>query len=85
MNKKVKICRRGVDELYRLYLLRHANGQIHVYFIASSIKIITKHNVPCTNSSQPKLFHIKTDMHDLGLWFANTAAAKIIINHILWG
>ena len=27
------------------YLLCHANGQMHVYLIALSIKIITKHNV----------------------------------------
>ena len=34
---------RGVDELYGLYLLCHANGQMHMYLIASSVKVITKH------------------------------------------
>ena len=34
-----------VDELYGLYLLHHANGQMHVYLIASSVKIINKRNV----------------------------------------
>ena len=34
---------RGVDELLGLYLLCSTNGQMHVYLIASSVKIITKH------------------------------------------
>ena len=33
---------KGVSVLYGLYLLRHANGQMHVCLIAISIKIITK-------------------------------------------
>ena len=33
---------RSVNELYGFYLLHHANGQTHVYLIASSVKIITK-------------------------------------------
>ena len=33
---------RGVDKLYRLYLLRHTNHQMHLCLIASSVKIITK-------------------------------------------
>ena len=32
----------GANEFYGLYLLRHANGQIHVCLIASSLKIINK-------------------------------------------
>ena len=73
VNEKVRNCYRSVYELHRLYLLHHANGQMQVYFIASSIKIITKCVLPCTNSSQPgwDLY-----MHALGLWFGNTAAAK---------
>ena len=42
---KVRNHWRGVDKLYGLYLLRHANGQMHVYLIASSIKIITQCNI----------------------------------------
>ena len=50
-----------VDELYSLYLLSDAIGQKHIYFIASSIKIINKHNVlPCTDSNQPGWFHVDT-------------------------
>ena len=30
-----------------LYLLHHTNGQMHVYMIAPSVKIINKHNVYC--------------------------------------
>ena len=29
--------------IYTLYLLHHANGQMHVCLIASSVKIITKY------------------------------------------
>ena len=47
-----------------VYLLYHVNGQMHVYLIASSIKIIKKRNVfLCINSSQPGWFHVKTYMH----------------------
>ena len=44
------------------------NGQMHVYLIASSIKIITKYNVfiICTDSSQPEWFHVDTYMCVLG-------------------
>ena len=30
-----------------LYLLYHTNGQMHVYMIAPSVKIIDKHNEYC--------------------------------------
>ena len=33
---------RGVDILYGFYLFHHANGQMHVCLIASSVKIVTK-------------------------------------------
>ena len=51
------------------YLLCHANGQMHVYLIASSVKIIIKCNfLPLTDSSQPGgCFHIETYIHVLGL------------------
>ena len=42
MNEKVRNRWRGVYEFYEFYLLRHANGQTQVSFIASSVKIITK-------------------------------------------
>ena len=45
VNEKVRNHWRGVDELNSLYLLRHANGLMHMYLIAPSIKIITKHNI----------------------------------------
>ena len=71
------------DELYGLYLLHHANGQMYVCLITLSIKIINKCNVfPCTDSSQLEWFHAETFMHVLGLWFSNTAAAKIVIKRI---
>ena len=34
---------RGINELYGLYLLHYTKGQMHIYLIVSSIKIITKH------------------------------------------
>ena len=42
VNEKVRNGRRDVDEMYNFYLLCHANGQIHVCLIVSSIKIIIK-------------------------------------------
>ena len=42
---KVRNHWRGVDELYGLYLLHRTNGQMQMYLIASSIKIINKRNV----------------------------------------
>ena len=58
---------------------------MHMYLIASSIKIINKCNVlPCKDLSQPGLFHIETCISALGLWLDNTVAAKIIIKHIGW-
>ena len=33
---------RGVNELYGLYSLHYTKGQMHIYLIVSSIKIITK-------------------------------------------
>ena len=66
-----------------LILLCHANGQKHIYLIASSIKIIYKSNVLlCTDSNQPKWFHVETYLCILGLRFADTAASKIIIKHL---
>ena len=51
---------------------------VHVCLIASSIKIITKYDVAeYTDSSQQEWFHVETYMHVLGLWFSNTANAKI--------
>ena len=56
------------DELYGLYLLHHANGQMYVCLITLSIKIINKCNVfPCTDSSQLEWFHAETFMHVLEL------------------
>ena len=76
---------RGVDELYGLHLLRHINGQIHMNLIALSVKIITKGDVLlCTDSSQSGWFDVETYMHVLRLYFANTAAAKIVIKHVPW-
>ena len=66
-----------------LILLHHANGQIHMSLIASSLKIVNKWNVlPCTDSSQPGWFHVQTYMYVLGVWFDNTADTKI--KHIWW-
>ena len=42
VNEKVRNCWWGINELYGLYLLHHANGKMHVYLITSSITIITK-------------------------------------------
>ena len=47
--------------------------------VASSVKIITKH---IAASSQPRLFHAETYMHVLGLWFTNTAGAKIAMKQV---
>ena len=81
-NEKVRNRWRGVNELYGLYLLHHDSGQMHVCLIASSFKITTKHVLSCTNSNQPGWFHVETYMHVLGMWFANTAGAKIIIKWV---
>ena len=72
----------SLDELYGLYLLYHCNGQMYMYLIASSIKNINKRVLQCTNSGQPGWFHVETHMYILGLWFANIAAAKIMIKCI---
>ena len=65
-----------------LYLLCHANGQMYMYMIASSIKIINKCNVflPCTENrfKLTRMVSCWDHMHVLGLWFVNTATAKII-------
>ena len=45
MNENVRNCWRGVNELYGLYLLCYANGQMHLWLIALSVKSINKHNV----------------------------------------
>ena len=41
--RKVRNHCTGIDELNGLYLLRHANHQMHMCLIVSSVKIITKH------------------------------------------
>ena len=77
-----EITLRGVAELYGLYLC-HANSQMHMYLNASSIKIFTKHNVFAMYwLNQGGWFHVEIYMCGLGLWFANTIAAKIIIKHM---
>ena len=38
---------KGVDKLYGFYLLCHANGQMHLCLIASSVKIKISYNVHC--------------------------------------
>ena len=38
----------------------------------------------CFDSNKPGWFHVETSMHFLGLWFVNTAAAKIAIKWIQW-
>ena len=62
VNKKVRNHSRGVDELFGLYLLCHDNGQMHMCLIASSVKIINKALLSCTNSGQPGWFHVETYM-----------------------
>ena len=42
VNEKVRNRWRGVNELYGLYLLHYANGQIHVCLIELSVKTVTK-------------------------------------------
>ena len=37
VNEKVRNHWRGVDKLYGLYILHHANGQMYVYLIISSL------------------------------------------------
>ena len=68
MNEKVRNRGRGVDELYGFYLLRHANGQTHVWLIASSVKIITIKRIAVVYGfKSPGWFHVETYMHVLGL------------------
>ena len=62
--------------MHGLHLLHHTNGQMHMYFIASSLP--SAMFMPRTDSSQPGWFHIEIYMHILGLRFANTATA----NHV---
>ena len=74
---------RGVDELYVLYLLRHAAGQMHVCLIASAIKIITKHIAVMYRFKSTRMgwFNVETSyMRVLGLWSANTAGSEIVSN-----
>ena len=54
--KMWEICWRGVDELYGLH---HANDQMHMYVIASSIEIIilSAMFLPYTDSNQPGWLH----------------------------
>ena len=73
VNKMVRNCWKGVDELYSFYLLHHANGQMHVCLIASSVKIITKCIAVVYRFKSPGWFHVETSMHVLGLSYANTA------------
>ena len=77
--QKVRNHWRGVNILYSLYLLRHANGQIHMYLIAS---LLTSAMFCCVRIQVTRMVHVETYMHVLGLWFASTAAAKIIIKHV---
>ena len=56
--------------LYDLNLLHHTTGQVHVYLIASFVKIITKHNVyrhMLIQVSQDGFMLRLTYMHVLGL------------------
>ena len=63
------------EKLYGFYLLRHANGQMHVCLIASSVKIITKHIVVVYRFKSAGWFHGETYMHVLELRYAHTAGA----------
>ena len=71
--KGEKSLRRGVDKLYSFYLLRHANGQMHVCLIASSVKIIAikiiaiKRIAAVYGFKSPGWFDVETCMHVLGL------------------
>ena len=72
----------------KLYLLCWANSQIHLYVIASSIKIFNRHNVlSCPDSSQPGWFHIEryNNMCVLGLLIFITATAIIAIKCTMIG
>ena len=53
--------------MYSFYLLRHANGQMHVCLIASSIKIITKRIAVVYRFKSARWFHVETYMRVLGL------------------
>ena len=68
VNEKVRNYWRDVNELYGLNLLSHASGQMHMYLIASSVKIITKCYV-FTMYRFKSASHIETYMHVLGLWY----------------
>ena len=46
------------------------------------LKLLPSTYLLCTDSSQPGLFHVETYMRILGLWFANTIAAKITIKWV---
>ena len=62
--------------MYGFYLLRHANGQMHVWLIASSVKIITVKRIAVVYGfKSPGWFHVEIYMHVLGLSYANTAGA----------
>ena len=51
-----------------------------MYMNALSVKIINKCNIFAMYwLSQPGWFHVETYMYDLGLGFASTAGAKIVI------
>ena len=66
-----------------LYLLCHTNCQMHEYMVASSIKIIKMqcfYNVLIQVSQDGFMFRLII-VCVLGLWFANTVAAKIVIQH----
>ena len=47
----------------------HIFGQVHVYLIASSVKILPSMLLPCTKSDQPGwcVFYVESYMHVLGL------------------
>ena len=66
VNKKMRSCWRDVNELYTLYLLHHANGQMHVYLIASSVAIINKRNDFAVYQARWSQFHVEICMRVLG-------------------
>ena len=48
------------------------------------LKLLPSTFLPCTDSIQPGWFNVETYMRVLELWFANTAAAEIVIKYIGW-
>ena len=75
--KKVGNRWRYVDDLYDLYLLCYANSQMHMYLIASFIKIITKRVAVVYGFKLARMVSCWDLYAILGLWFTNTVGAKI--------